>query len=179
MDPSLLAVLTESERLLVAETERAALGTLDEDGAIALETRIRRARDKYASQCPPVARARGWQSKAAGARHGRRTPGPGQRQRRSNGPLAQVSQRVAALARQSAAALRTERLAAAKAAKQGDWPGAGGTVPRQRRQGPEVTPEPTGERARRNPASEKERASTLAQGARRQAKRDSKRGAAR
>jgi len=52
-------------------------------------------------------------------------------------------------------------------------------VPRQRRRGPEVTPEPTGERALRNPASEKERAGTLAQGARRQAKRDSKRAAAR
>ena len=38
---------------------------------------------------------------------------------------------------------------------------------------------PAGERALRNPASEKERADTLAQGARRQAKRDSKRAAAR
>jgi hypothetical protein len=78
-----------------------------------------------------------------------------------------------------AAARRAERLAAAKAARQRDWPGAGQMVPRQRRRGPEVTPEPTGERALRNPASEKERAGTLAQGARRQAKRDSKRAAAR
>ena len=46
MDASLLAVLTESERLLVAETDRDALAMLDEDGAIALEARIRRARDK-------------------------------------------------------------------------------------------------------------------------------------
>jgi hypothetical protein len=45
--------------------------------------------------------------------------------------------------------------------------------------GPEVTPEPTGERDLRNPASEKERGGTLAQGARRQAARDSKRAAAR
>ncbi|HEX6454586.1 MAG TPA: hypothetical protein VF060_34625 [Trebonia sp.] len=37
-----------------------------------------------------------------------------------------------------------------------------------------MTPEPTGERALRNPASQKRRAGTLAAGARRQAKRDSK-----
>jgi hypothetical protein len=52
-------------------------------------------------------------------------------------------------------------------------------VPRQRRRGPEATPEPTGERALRNPASEKQRADTLAQGGRRQARRDSKRAGAR
>ena len=50
MDASLLAVLTESEKLLVAETDRGALTALDEDAAIELETRIRRARDKYVSQ---------------------------------------------------------------------------------------------------------------------------------
>jgi hypothetical protein len=48
-------------------------------------------------------------------------------------------------------------------------------VPRQRRQGPDAPPEPTGSRALRNPASEKERAGTQAAGARRQARRDSKR----
>jgi len=93
--------------------------------------------------------------------------------------LAQVSRRVAVLARESAAALRAERLAAAKAGRQRDWPGSGEMVPRQRRQGPDAAPEPTGERALRNPASEKERAGTLAQGARRQARRDSKRAGAR
>ena len=93
--------------------------------------------------------------------------------------LSSVSHRVAMLASKSAAELRTQRLAAAKAAKQGDWPGAGDRVPAQRRQGPEVTPEPTGERALRNPASEKQRAGTMAGGARQQAKRDSKRAAAR
>jgi hypothetical protein len=93
--------------------------------------------------------------------------------------LSQVSRRVAVLARQSAAQLRAERLALARAAKQEDWPGAGEMVPRQRRTGPAAPDSPTGERALRNPASERERADTLATGARRQAKRDSKRTAAR
>jgi hypothetical protein len=50
MNASLLAVLNDAERLLVAETERAQLAVLDEDTAIELETRIRRARNKYVSQ---------------------------------------------------------------------------------------------------------------------------------
>jgi hypothetical protein len=178
MDASLLAVLTESEKLLVAEAEKTALAALDEDGAIALETRIRRARDKYVSQYRRSASSR---VAEAGGR-GKARPENARARAKAEAferALSQVSQRVSALARESAAALRAERLAAAKAAKQRDWPGAGEMVPRQRRRGPEVTPEPTGERALRNPASEKERAGTLAQGARRQAKRDSKRAAAR
>lgn len=178
MDASLLAVLTDSEKLLIAETDRAGLAGLDEDQAIALETRIRRARNKYVGQYRRSASARvpesGGRGKARPENARARTKAEAFER-----ALSQVSQRVAALSRQSAAALRTERLAAARAAKQGNWPGAGGMVPRQRRQGPEITPEPTGERALRNPASEKERAGTLAQGARRQARRDSKRAAAR
>ncbi|HLI40690.1 MAG TPA: hypothetical protein VKV35_03490 [Streptosporangiaceae bacterium] len=85
---------------------------------------------------------------------------------------------MAALARQSAAELRAERLPAARAARQAGWPGAGETVPRQRRHPPppasSAPTEPTGDRALRSPASEKRRASTLADGARAQAKRDSR-----
>jgi hypothetical protein len=176
MDASLLAVLTESEKLLVAETDKTALAALDEDGAIALETRIRRARDKYVSQYRRSASSR---VAEAGGRGKARPENARARAEAFERALSQVSQRVAALARESAAALRRERLAAAKAARHRDWPGAGQMVPRQRRQGPELTPEPKGERALRNPATEKERAGTLAQGARRQAKRDSKRAAAR
>ena len=178
MDASLLAVLTDAERLMVAETDRDALAMLDEDGAIALETRIRRARDKYVGQYRRGATAR------VSERGGRGKARPENSRARAKAEaferaLAQVSRRVAVLARQSAAELRAERLAAAKAVRQRDWPGSGEMVPRQRRQGPDATPEPTGERALRNPASEKERAGTLAQGARRQARRDSKRAGAR
>lgn len=178
MDASLIAVLSDAERLLVAETDRAALAALDEDAAIELETRIRRARNKYVGQYRRSASAR------VPARGGRGRARPENTRARAKAEaferaLAEVSRRVAVLARQSAAALRTDRLAAARAARQGDWPGSGQMVPRQRRQGPDAGPEPTGERALRNPASEKERAGTLATGARRQARRDSKRAAAR
>src|SRR5262249_16645954 len=50
MNKSLLAVLNDTERLLVAQTGRAELAALDEDAAIELETRIRRARNKYVGQ---------------------------------------------------------------------------------------------------------------------------------
>ena len=72
---SLLAVLNDAERLLVAQTERAELAALDEDAAIDLETRIRRARNKYVGQYRRAASARVIDT-ADGARPGRRTSGP-------------------------------------------------------------------------------------------------------
>jgi len=109
MNASLLAVLNDSERSLVAETEPAKLATLDEDAAIELETRVRRARDKYVSQY----------RRAAGARvieHGARGKARPENSRAAmkaeafERALAQASRRVAALARQAAAELRAERL---------------------------------------------------------------------
>jgi hypothetical protein len=177
MDATLRAALSESERLLIAETDRAALTALDEDAAIELETRIRRARGKYVSQYRRAASAK----VADSGGRGQARPENSRARAKAEAferALAQVSRRVAVLARQSAAELREQRLTAARDAKQRDWPGSGQLVPRQQRRGPGVTPEPSGERALRNPASEKERAGTLAAGARRQAKRDSKRPAA-
>lgn len=179
MEASLLAALNETERLLVAETDPAPLAALDEDGAIELEQRIRRARDKYVSQYRRAASARV-------AAHGARGTARAENARAVakaeafERALSQVSRRVAALASQSAAALRAERLAAAKAAKDSDsdWPGAGEAVPRQRRRGRSVTPEPKGDRALRNPVSEKRRAGTKSEAASWQAKRDSKHPAA-
>ena len=84
-----------------------------------------------------------------------------------------MSRRVAALARQSAAALRAERLAAARAAKAARRPSAD-AAPAADRKGPAVTAERTGDRALHSPASKKRRASTRAAGARQQAGRDSR-----
>ena len=50
MNASLLAVLNDAERLLVAQTETAELAALDEDAAIEFEGRIRRVRNKYVGQ---------------------------------------------------------------------------------------------------------------------------------
>ena len=88
--------------------------------------------------------------------------------------LSRASRRVAVLARQSAARLRTERLATARAGRQGRGPATRRAATGPARKGPAVTPEPTGDRALRSPASEKNRAGTRALGDRRQAKRDSR-----
>jgi hypothetical protein len=173
MNKSLLAVLNDSERLLAAQTGRAELAALDEDAAIELETRIRRARNKYVGQYRRAA-------SAAVAVHGGRGTARPENQRAAlkaeafEEALARVSARVAALARQSAADLRAQRLAAARAARQAKPPAAEAAPPAGARSGPRVTGEPAGDRALRSPARAKQRASTRAAGARRQAKRDSR-----
>ena len=173
MNASLLAALNDAERLLVAQTERAELAALDEDAAIALEARIRQARNKYVGQYRRGASARV-------VEHGARGQAAPQNQRAAlkaeafEEALARVSRRVAVLARQAAAELRAERLAAARAARPAHRPGAPGAVPADGRKGPAVTAERTGDRALHSPASQKRRASTRAAGARQQAKRDSR-----
>jgi hypothetical protein len=172
MDASLLAVLNDTERSLTAETEPAKLAALDEDAAIELETRVRRARDKYVSQYRRTASARV-------AEHGGRGKAAAENTRAAmkaevfERSLAQASRRVAVLARQAAAKLRQERLEAARAARRNRAPG-GQAKPKVSRRGPALTAEPTGDRALRSPASEKERAGIQAKGARWQARRDSK-----
>jgi hypothetical protein len=173
MNASLLAVLTDAERLLIARTERAELAALDEDAAIELEDRIRRARNKYVGLY-----RRG--ASAAVAEHGGRGKAAPENTRAAmkaeafEEALSRVSRRVAVLARRSAAELRAERLATARAARQGHQPGPRPAAPAGGRKGPALTAEPTGDRALRSPASERARASTRAEGGRRQAKRDSR-----
>jgi hypothetical protein len=175
MKASLLAVLNDTERLMVAETDRDKLAELDEDAAIALETRVRRARNKYVSQYRRAA-------SAAVPEHGGRGKArpenkwAAMKAEAFEETLSRVSRRVATLARQAAAELRAERIAAARAARQGRGPAAPDTVPAAvpGRTGPAVTGEPTGDRALRSPASAKQRASVRAMGARQQAKRDSR-----
>jgi len=173
MNKSLLAVLNDSERLLVAQTGRAELAALDEDAAIELEARIRRARNKYVGQYRRAA-------SAAVAVHGGRGKARPENQRAAwkaeafEEALAKVSARVAALARRSAADLRAQRLAAARAARQAQPPAAPAPPPAADGGGPPVTGEPAGDRALRSPARAQQRASTRAAGARRQAKRDSR-----
>src|SRR5215469_6738417 len=173
MNAALLAVLNDAERLLVAQTERAELAMLDEDAAIELETRIRRARSKYVGLY-----RRG--ASAAVVEHGGRGKARPENTRAAmkaeafEQALSRVSRRVAVLARQSAAELRAERLAAASAAKQGQGPGEREPAPAAGRKGTAETAAHTGEDARRTPRTEKQRAGTRAMGARRQAKRDSR-----
>ena len=100
MNAALLAVLNDAERLLVAQTERAELAPLDEDAAIELETRIRRARNKY------VGLYRRGASAAVTEHGGRGRARPENRRAVMKAEafeeaLSRVSRRVAALARQA------------------------------------------------------------------------------
>jgi hypothetical protein len=173
MNASLLAVLNDAERLLVAQTEPAELAALDEDAAMEFEARIRRVRNKYVSQYRRAASVRVAEQGGRGkARPENKTAA--MKAEAFEEALSRVSRRVAVLARQSAAILRAERLEAARAAKQRRGPGAGSAAPAAGRKGPAVTGEPAGDRALRSPASQVRRASTRAAGARQQAKRDSR-----
>jgi hypothetical protein len=173
MNASLLAVLNDAERVLIAETERANLAALDEDGAIELETRIRRARNKYTGQYRRAASA------AVAKKGGRGKARPENNRARMRAEafeeaLSRVSRRVAALARQSAAELRAARLAMAMATAttRGRRPAERATAPSPSQTGSSVGAEAAAVRSRRSPRTEKRRAGALATGARRQAKRD-------
>jgi hypothetical protein len=88
--------------------------------------------------------------------------------------LSRVSRRVSVLARQAAAGLRAERLAAARAARQGRGPGGQAAAPGANPGGDAAGADAAAARALRSPRTEKQRAGTQAIGARRQAKRDSR-----
>jgi len=169
MNASLQAVLSDSERLLVAETEKAQLGSLDEDAAVELHTRIRRARNKYVGLY-----RRGASAKVA-EKGGRGKARPENKRAAMKAEafedaLARVSRRVAALARQSAARLRRERLDAARASKTGSVPSA----PRPPASPKKAAAAQVPDRASPTPDLQKRRATTRAMGARRQAKKDSR-----
>src|SRR6516225_12429151 len=167
MNASLLAVLTDAERLLIARTERAELAELDEDAAIELEARIRRTRNKYVGL---------YRRGASGAviEHGGRGKAAPENTRAAmkaeafEEALSRVSRRVAVLARQSATQLRAERLAAARATTRGAGPVDRGAAPGPTRTGRAIGAEGAAARALRSPRTEKRRAGTLATGARRQ-----------
>jgi hypothetical protein len=174
MNKTLLAALNDAERLLVAETEPKNLATLDEDEAVALHDRIRRARNKYTGQYRRGASAR------VGQAGGRGKARPTNRNAALKAEafeeaLARVSRRVATLSHQSAVELKNERIAAARgekaAATKATAKKPAKKVATSKRS---VTKAPVGDRALRSPRTEKNRAATTAKGARRQAKRDSR-----
>ncbi len=155
--------LTEPERALVAETQRTAMLALDEDALVDLHDRIRRARTKYVKLYRRQASAR------VEARGGRGIARPENARNSAKAEvfedaLARVSRRLAVAARDSAAALKAERLAAAR--------GSGGSGPDDKPATGRPAPTPPVIRTAKAPARKKREASTLAAGARRQAKRD-------
>jgi len=176
MDKRLLARLTDAERLLVAETGKDELAALDEDGLVELHTRVRRARSKYVGQYRRGAAAR---VPSAGGRG----KGFAQNQLARDKAeafeiaLAQVSAALAKSARASAAELKAERLAAAAAGTTRPRAASSTTAERAAapaRKAPASPARTTSGSKRPAPSQAKKNASSRAQGARRQAKRDSR-----
>ena len=167
MNKAVLHSMTDAERRLVAETEVAALAELDEDELLELHTRIRRARGKY------VKNYRRGASAKVGARASRGKAFAGSQRDRDKAEifetsLARVSRQVAKAASQAAAELKEERLAAARGGA--SRPAAAPTTPASR---PTATPSRK-RAATKTTGGLKKDASTRAQGARRQGKRDSR-----
>lgn len=170
MQKSQLAILTDAERMLVLETTPDAMASLDEDEVAELHNRIRRARNKYTGMYrrggAQRVRSAGGRGKAFGKNQAARD-----KAEVFEDALARVSRRLGTLAKQAADELKAERLAAAKAAKSGQKPVATKPEPQSP---PATKPKKRGDAALKSPRTTKQRASTKATGARRQAKRDAR-----
>jgi hypothetical protein len=164
---ALINSMTDKEKALERETERARLEGLGEDELLDLHARIRRARDKYVKLYRREAANR------VAEYGGRGVARPKNRRNAQKAEvfeeaLARVSRHLAAAARRSAAALKAERLQAVQALRN--------VVPVAAAPADVVRPlrAQRTDRTPRQPARIKQRASTRAVGARRQAKRDSR-----
>ncbi len=168
MNKRVVNSLTEAEWLLVQETEREAMAELDEDALLELHTRVRRARSKYVKLYRRGASAR------VPDLGGRGFANPKNQRNRDKAEifekaLARVSKQVALAAKAAAKELKQERLDAAARVRSGTGPSA---EPR-RAAGGASTPTDQGS-AVKTTGGIKRDASTRSQGARRQAKRDSR-----
>ena len=140
---ALLNSLTESELVLVRETEPALLAELNEDELVALHTRVRRARNKFSKTYRREASAKVAQQGGRGKARPKNTRNA-QKAEVFEDALARVSRSLAAAARRSAVELRSERLEAAGANRQTAPPRA------VRRAGPSPA---TSQRSQRPPAT--------------------------
>jgi hypothetical protein len=170
MDKRSLSLLTDAERLLVLETETKELAGLDEDALVELHTRIRRARGKYVGQYRRGASAR------VGSVGGRGKANAQNQRARDKAEvfedaLARVSTALARAAKASAAELKAERLAAAGAVTNTPPKGTATARKAPARTAAPASAVPSSKKA---PVTRKKNASTLATGARRQAKRDAR-----
>ena len=159
--------LTERQADLMREAEPERMNLLHEDELLDLRTRIRRARNKYVG----IHRREG--SARVGPKGSR---GKANRGNRLNAEkvevfeyaLASVSERVAVVARQAAEDLKAQRLAAVAAVKSGTGPDSVGAATSS------SSVESGRRRTKKTTGGRKRDASSIAAGARRQAKRDSR-----
>ncbi|MGS0561721.1 hypothetical protein [Microbacterium aurugineum] len=160
-----LWVLKDKERDLIRELEPQRLAELDEDGLLALHKRVRRARNKHTTNYRSGAAERVEQAGGRGAAAAGSDKARG-RAYVFEEALSIISGELARVAHEEAEALKDERLARAKAGK---WSGPGTEAPsddggmsgRMREH-------------QQTSGGVKRDASSRAQGARRQAKRDAR-----
>lgn len=168
MKQSVLRSLSAKDTVLVLETKRKNLDSLDEDALVELHARVQRARNKHVKNYRRGAADRVVKT---GTRGGARPANQRDRDRAEalEDALARVSRRLATVARQSATALRAERLAAASTA--GGAPGGRSGGPAK---GVNRPSDRGADRRPKTPARKKRAASSAAAGARRQARKDSR-----
>ncbi|MEZ5142954.1 MAG: hypothetical protein R2726_10610 [Acidimicrobiales bacterium] len=176
MNKATRALMSDAELELLRATEPKRLEPLDEDQLCELHARVRRARNKYAKlhRRQAGAQVRTERSRGTAAKKNQRTAAKAEV---FEDALARVSRQLARAAKQAAAELRAERLAAAEAVKAGGTGGGRrGTSNNRRAAGGSARPERRDDRARRSrtPIEKRTRATTKARGKRDQAKRDSR-----
>ncbi len=165
----LLKSLSEKDFRLYRQTKRDRLRELDEDELIDLHARVRNARNKHMTV---------YRREAAAAVSDKAARGAARRTTRSNAArvealetaLARVSRRLGTVAKQNAAALKQERLDAARSdAPSFAGAGAGADDPAAAR-----IPGGKVKSKQKSAGRKKREASDIAAGAKRQAKRDSR-----
>lgn len=161
--------LTSAQADLVRETEPHRMEQLDEDALLELHTRVRRARSKYVKLYRQTGAAR------VGLKGARGHARPGNRSNAAKAEvfelaLARVSARVDVVARAAAEQLKAERLAAAAPAPGSTGPGSTGAT----NAATAATRTSGRRRATKTTGGLKRDASSRAQGASRQAKKDSR-----
>jgi hypothetical protein len=158
--------LTRKEWMLLAETDNERLRAMDEDGLIELHARVRRARDRF------VQLHRREVAEQVGAAGARGTASSAPRRSASKAEifeeaLARVSSSLARAARAAAAALRADRLAAARATTRP-------TATDKQTRPPQKTKSGAPRARSKVPIERKTAAAAKATNARRQAKRDAR-----
>ena len=159
-------VLKDKDLDLIRELEDDRISELDEDELIDLHRRVRKARNKYVT----VYRRKAALSVKGKGGRGTAYPKGGKSRFRAEAfeeALAIVSERLAVVAHEQAEALKEERLAAARAGK-GSGPGTDSGAMNA------VIDSGKARKHQKTTGGRKRDASSQAQGARRQAKRDSR-----
>lgn len=162
----ILNSLSEEEFVLIRETKKAQMADLDEDKLITLHTRIRRARNKHVKLYRQEGAAKVADKGARGAGKAANTRNA-DKVEVFEAALSRVSGQLATAARASARELKDERLARARSdsppsfSKLGDSNGKVGSSGKAR-----------ADATRKSSGRKKFEASTIAAGARRQAKKD-------